>query len=99
MKANDFLLEQVDIMASRASERDCSEGERSMAATVTAFNAIFGKDLTETQGWQFMTLLKMARGAKGAFRADDYSDQVGYSALAGESAFPVNAPQNFTKPD
>ena len=87
MKAKDILLEQVDTMAARAALRDCPEGERSMAATVTAFNALYGHKLTETEGWQFLVLLKMARGSQGGYHSDDYSDQTGYSALAGESAF------------
>ena len=98
MKANDILLEQVDIMAARAALRDCPEGERSMAAAVTAFNALYGHNLTETEGWQFQVLLKMARGSQGAYHSDDYSDQTGYSALAGESAFRA-ATKDLPTPD
>lgn len=58
-----------------------------MAATVAAFNALYGHKLSETEGWQFLVLLKMARGRQGDYHSDDYSDQTGYSALAGESAY------------
>lgn len=69
----------------RAASRD-TDNERSMARCVTAFNAIYNKDLTETEGWQFMTILKKVRGAQGAFRLDDYEDDIAYAALAAESA-------------
>ena len=86
MRADHFLTQQLQIIQERGEERDSDGGERSMAATVNAFNAMFGHSLTEEQGWQFMVLLKMARSKGGKFRADDYSDQTGYSALAGECA-------------
>ena len=86
MKADHFLSQQLQIIQERGKERDSDGGERSMAATVNAFNAMFGHSITEEQGWQFMVLLKMARSKGGKFRADDYSDQSGYSALAGECA-------------
>ena len=72
-------------MLDRAAFRDTPEGERSMGRCVKAFNAMFGTELTETQGWQFMELLKMARSVGGGFRLDDFTDGVAYAALAGES--------------
>ena len=72
-------------MQDRAASRDTPEGERSMGRCVKAFNAMFGTGLTETQGWQFMELLKMARSVGGEFRLDDFTDGVAYAALAGES--------------
>ena len=79
------LKEAQDALAQRAGSRGAEEEERSMKVTVNAFNAMFGKDLTETQGWQFMTLLKMGRSTAG-YNADDYVDGAAYFALAGESA-------------
>lgn len=70
----------------RAASRDQPEGERSMARCVRAFNAMFGKDLTETEGWQFMELLKMSRSAVGTHNPDDFEDGSAYCALAGEAA-------------
>lgn len=67
----------------RASERD-TDAERSMRATVEAFNAMYGTELTETQGWMFMVFLKAARAKGGDFRLDDYEDMASYAALAGE---------------
>ena len=83
--AKDILNNAAAEMQDRAASRDTPEGERSMGRCVKAFNAMFGTELTETQGWQFMELLKMARSAGGAFRLDDFTDGVAYAALAGES--------------
>ncbi|MES1926544.1 DUF6378 domain-containing protein [Salinisphaera sp. T31B1] len=73
-------------MRDRATTYDKPEGERSMAATVTAFNAITGHALTEEQGWAFMELLKITRSQSGDFRADNYEDAAAYAALRGEAA-------------
>lgn len=78
-----MLKEAADCIGDRAAERD-TESERSMAATVRAFNGMFGTELTEEQGWQFMVLLKMARAKGGEYRRDDYVDGAAYFALAGE---------------
>ena len=57
-----------------------------MAATVKAFNAIHGTNLTEAQGWSFMTLLKMKRSFTGdVFRDDDFVDEAAYTALRAEA--------------
>lgn len=57
-----------------------------MAKTVAAFNALTGASLTETQGWTFMAVLKLARASQGRLQMDDYVDGAAYIALAGESA-------------
>ena len=80
-----ILQRSIEDIGGRASERD-TEAERSMARTVKAFNVMFNKDLTETEGWQFMELLKMSRSVGGNVREDDYRDGAAYAALAGESA-------------
>ena len=87
-----FLESAVSEMRDRASQRDTAQtgngigGERSMAATVKAFNALTGHNLTEENGWEFMILLKLVRGRQGKFRMDDYTDAAAYSALLGECA-------------
>lgn len=83
--APSLLTEAAETIGNRASERD-TKAERSMAATVAAFNAMFDTELTEEQGWQFMVLLKMSRSKGGKYRRDDYVDGAAYFALAGESA-------------
>lgn len=86
-RADEILAAGAKHLADRAATRDQPEGERSMARTVAAFNAMYRKDLTVEQGWQFMVLLKMARSAAGAFNLDDYEDGAAYFALAAEDAY------------
>ncbi|GAA4652064.1 hypothetical protein GCM10023116_43480 [Kistimonas scapharcae] len=82
-----ILVKAAEHIRQRAAQRDCeATGERSMAKTVQAFNAIFGHQVTEEQGWQFMTLLKIARSSAGGYNPDDYEDGAAYFALAGETA-------------
>lgn len=86
-RADEILAAGAKHLADRAATRDQPEGERSMARTVAAFNAMYGKGMTVEQGWQFMVLLKMARSAAGAFNLDDYEDGAAYFALAAEDAY------------
>lgn len=92
MKAPDILRKSISHMEQRAASRDQAEGERSMARTVQAFNALTGHSLTERDGWVFMVQLKMARACTTQVGVpDDYEDGAAYVALAGESvAQPVN---------
>ena len=82
--AVETLRRAADLIEQRGKQRDRDTGERSMARTVAAFNAIYGANLTETQGWHFMELLKMARSSQGNYVADDFDDKVAYAALAAE---------------
>src|SRR5450830_1053539 len=94
--ADSFLRTAAATIQDRGVHRDTSaEGaqqERSMAATMAAFNALEGTSLTERQGWAFMQVLKLARSAasarNGQFNRDDLVDGAAYAALAGESAVP-----------
>lgn len=83
--ATDLLQAAHDQIGERAQVRD-TEAERSMEATVNSFNAMYGTNLTEEQGWMFMVFLKAARAKGGRVRADDYVDGSAYFALAGETA-------------
>jgi len=84
--APDILAQAKAEQENRAKFYDAPSGERSMAKTVAAFNAMYGTALTEVQGWQFMVLLKMVRASQGSARTDNHVDQTSYSALAGEAA-------------
>ncbi|QWY83511.1 hypothetical protein [Rhizobium phage RHph_X2_28B] len=79
-----FLEEAAKTLGKRASDRDLQE-ERSMKRTVEMFNTLYGTNLTETQGWTFMVLLKLVRSATGPYKQDDYVDGPAYFGLAGES--------------
>lgn len=93
--ADAILTAAASVIAARGAQRDSGTGggtpqERSMAATVAAFNAIEGTQLTERQGWAFMQVLKMVRGAttarNGLHNGDDALDGAAYAALGGEAA-------------
>lgn len=84
--ASDYLREAADHIDQRAAVRDLPEGERSMARTVAAFNILTGHQITETEGWMFMSVLKLARASAGETNLDDFIDQAAYGALAAESA-------------
>jgi hypothetical protein len=86
--ATAFLEAGLAHMQDRAVTYDKQEqgGERSMGATVAAFNAATGNALTEEQGWLFMVFLKAIRTQQGQFRADNYEDGAAYFGLMGEAA-------------
>lgn len=86
MQANEILTQAADEMSDRSATYDKPEGERSMGATVRAFEAVSGVTMTEEQGWLFMALLKAVRSQQGALRMDSYVDGAAYFALAGEAA-------------
>ncbi|KQR55655.1 hypothetical protein [Acidovorax sp. Leaf160] len=92
--AHDVLTAASATINQRGAQRDSTgtnaRQERSMAATVAAFNAIEGTNLTERQGWAFMQTLKLVRGAatarNGGHNPDDALDGAAYAALGGEAA-------------
>lgn len=84
--ANEILQAAAGHMQDRAATYDKPEGERSMGATVEAFKAVTGHQLTEEQGWLFMVLLKAVRSQQGGLRMDSYEDGAAYFSLAGEAA-------------
>lgn len=86
MNAADVLKAALGHMEDRAATYDKPEGERSMPATVAAFNAVTGLSLTPEQGWLFCVLLKAVRSQQGGYRADNYEDGSAYFALMGEQA-------------
>ena len=83
--APDLLDAAAGHMRDRAATYDKPEGERSIAQVVTAFNAIHGMQLTEAQGWHFMSLLKQVRAFAGKAHRDSVEDNVAYAALMGEA--------------
>jgi hypothetical protein len=84
--APDLMRAGIAIMEERAREYGAPQGERSVPAIVTAFNAITGHDLTEAQGWLFMQLLKNVRMfAAPGFHRDSAVDGINYCALMAEA--------------
>lgn len=95
MKAEDFLTNAADTISQRGKQYDKQAGERSMAKTVAAFNAITGQSLTESEGWLFMQVLKDVRQwQKTDYHHDSAIDCVSYAALKAESLF--YAKKDFT---
>lgn len=73
-------------MRDRAATYDSPEGERSMGAAVTAFNAITKRTLTEAEGWLLLQVLKDVRlFQRAAFHQDSAEDCVAYAALKAEA--------------
>lgn len=73
-------------MRARAATYDKPEGERSMGKTVLAFNAITGRDLSESEGWLLLQLLKDVRDRqRPAAHRDSLEDCIAYAALKAEA--------------
>lgn len=73
-------------MHERASTYDTPGGERSMGKAVTAFNAITGHRLTESEGWLLLQVLKDVRlFTRSEYHADSAEDCISYAALKAEA--------------
>jgi hypothetical protein len=73
-------------MHDRASTYDTPEGTRSMGKAVTAFNAITGHRLTESEGWLLLQVLKDVRlFTRSEYHADSAEDCISYAALKAEA--------------
>lgn len=84
--AVDMLTAAAKHISDRAAAYDKPEGERSMVATVDAFNAITGQALSESEGWLFMECLKAVRDfTTVGGHADSQEDRTAYSALGAEA--------------
>ena len=87
MKAPDILKKSAQHMLDRATTYDKPEGERSMAKTVQAFNAITGRDITTAEGWLMLAVLKQVRAFQnpGKPHVDSLEDGPAYLALMAEA--------------
>ena len=86
MKATEFLKTAKLTIKERGKTYDSESSERSMGKTIIAFNAITGKELTESEGWLMLSLLKQVRQwSKCSYHEDSALDSVAYSALLAES--------------
>ena len=62
------------------------ENVRSAAKTAKAFNAITGKDITESEVWLLLQLLKDVRQwSREDYHQDSAEDCIAYAALKAES--------------
>jgi hypothetical protein len=87
MKSTEFLQSAMDVQQERGEQYDKPSGERSMGATVRAFNAITGRDLSEAEGWLLLQTLKDVRQWQNPdrYHHDSALDGVAYSALKAEA--------------
>ena len=96
MNAHDILQAAAGHMRDRAATDDKPKGERSMGRAVEAFNAITGRDLSESEGWLLLQVLKSVRlFARPGYHADSAEDSVAYAALVAESAYAAQAASEF----
>lgn len=88
MKSTEFLQAAMDVQKERGEQYDKPNGERSMAATVSAFNCITGSTLEESDGWLLLSLLKLVRQAQNPeqYHHDSALDFVAYASLYAEAA-------------
>jgi len=85
-KAAELLGRAAALLHERGKEYDKPGGERSMGRTVAAFNAITGRDLTESEGWLIMSVLKQVRGfTRSGYHEDSHNDLIAYTALMAEA--------------
>jgi len=84
MQAVDFLNLAEQILKERGAERNQSSGERNMEKIVSMFNTLTGNNLSTSDGWKFMILLKIVRAETGQYKQDDYIDGCSYFSLLGE---------------
>ncbi len=84
--ANEIADAALVHIKERANTYDQSGGERSAAKTALAFNAITGKDLTESEVWLLLQLLKDVRQwSRESYHQDSAEDCIAYAALKAES--------------
>lgn len=88
MKSTEFLQSAMDVQKERGEQYDKPTGERSMGATVRAFNAITGHVLEESDGWMLLGLLKLVRQSQNPekYHHDSALDFVAYASLYAEAA-------------
>lgn len=86
LTAVDFLEAASDLLTERGKQYDSPKGERSMGKTITAFNAITGKNLTEAEGWLVLQLLKDVRQyTTKSYHRDSAEDSLAYCSLKCEA--------------
>lgn len=86
VQAAELLGRAARHMHDRAVTYDALDGERSMGKAVTAFNAITGHSLSESEGWLLLQVLKDVRlFTRSEYHADSAEDCIAYAALKAEA--------------
>lgn len=86
-QAEDFLKAGLEVLIQRGKQRNTDGGkERNMSSIVKIFATLTDHELTEDQGWLFMTCLKLVRSQTAAsFDEDSFVDGINYLALSAEA--------------
>lgn len=85
-EAPELLGRAARHMHDRSNVYDKPEGERSMGRAVQAFNAITGHNLTESEGWLLLQVLKDVRlFTRSEYHPDSAEDCIAYAALKAEA--------------
>lgn len=93
--ASDIADAALKHIRERAVNYDQADGERSAAKTAKAFNAITGKDITESEVWLMLQLLKDVRQwSRDEYHVDSAEDCIAYAALKAESLEKSNVSHN-----
>ena len=81
-----LLAKAAELMEERGKQYDKPQGERSMESVVQAFNIITRHNLTESEGWLLMAVLKMVRDRqRETAHQDSCEDLIAYASLYGEA--------------
>lgn len=84
--ATQILCRAADLMEERGRQYDAKEGERSMDKTVRAFNTLTGHDLSASDGFLLLTVLKIVRDQqRQQAHQDSCEDLVAYASLYAET--------------
>ena len=83
--AQDFLTQAKELIDKRGVQYDQKDGERSANKIAKAFNAITGQNLTASEIWLILLLLKQVRQwTTKSYHNDSSEDSVAYAALLSE---------------
>lgn len=86
--ATQLLKKAIRLQEERAATYDVGgtmDGERSMGKTVAAFNIITGRNLSESEGWLLLQVLKDVRDRTNGPHLDSLEDGIAYSSLKAEA--------------
>jgi len=86
MQSTQVLKAAMDTQADRGAEYDSPAGERSMPSAVAAFNAITGLNLSTSQGYLLLAMVKQVRLHRASgLHLDSGVDLVSYDSLQVEA--------------
>lgn len=85
-KTHLILAHAASHLEARAGTYDTPGGERSMGKAIAVFNAFHGTNLSESQGWHLLQILKDVRlFSSPSYHQDSAEDCVAYAALKAEA--------------